>query len=108
MLSRDDTRGLNYPSTLLFVAWLRTMMSVFDESWRKSSSRVNGVNVNTQAKAVKWKKEEKPVQKYFYNDKQESQSGRRNQYSEAVGVESYVWPQRLNGLRYQGKITQFI
>ena len=39
-----------------------------DESWRKSSSRVNGVNVNTQAKAVKWKKEEKPVQKYFYKE----------------------------------------
>ena len=50
-----------------------------DESWRKSSSRVNGVNVNTQAKAVKWKKEEKPVQKYFYNDKQESQSGKQSQ-----------------------------
>ena len=50
-----------------------------DESWRKSSSRVNGVNVNTQAKAVKWKKEEKPVQKYFYNDKQESQSGEQSQ-----------------------------
>ena len=49
------------------------------ESWRKSSSRVNGVNVNTQAKAVKWKKEEKPVQKYFYNDKQESQSGEQSQ-----------------------------
>merc|ERR1712029_963156 len=50
-----------------------------DESWRKSSSRVNGVNVNTQAKAVKWKKEEKPVQKYFYNDKQESQSRKQSQ-----------------------------
>ena len=50
-----------------------------DQSWRKSSSRVNGVNVNTQAKAVKWKKEEKPVQKYFYNDKQESQSGKQSQ-----------------------------